>query len=92
MHNIGCPEFTLTSLKNKSRDECFPAKNVKKPKRAEVYYCHAHPAGETGESLEKLRCELLNDFRQRNRVSVVREKMSKTFFYEKKTCTGQSNS
>ena len=30
MRNIGCPEVTVNMLKNKSRDECFTAKNVKK--------------------------------------------------------------
>ncbi len=80
---IGCPEVTVNALKNKSRDECFPAKNVKKAKKAEVNYCPSHPTGETDSSLENLRVELLNDVRLRNRASNVRE-MSKTFSYRRK--------
>ncbi|KAG7471683.1 extracellular calcium-sensing receptor-like [Solea senegalensis] len=82
--SIGCPEVTVNALKNKSSDECFPAKNVKKAKKAEVNYCPSHPTGKTDESLENLRVELLNDVRQRNRASNLREKMSKTFSYRRK--------
>lgn len=85
MWNIGCPEVTVNALKNKSRDECFhSAKNVKKAKKAEVNYCPSHPTGETDDSLENLRVELLTDVRQRSRASHVREKMSKTFSYQRK--------
>lgn len=84
MRNIGCPEVTVNALKNKSNDECLPAKNVKKAKKAEVNYCPLHPAGETDESLENVRVQLLNDVRQRNRASNVGEKMSKTFSYRRK--------
>ncbi|KAG7511574.1 hypothetical protein JOB18_003500 [Solea senegalensis] len=84
MRSIGCPEVTVNALKNKSSDECFPAKNVKKAKKAEVNYCPSHPTGETDESLENLRVELLNDIRQRNRASNLREKMFKTFSYGRK--------
>ncbi|XP_049433395.1 uncharacterized protein LOC125889421 [Epinephelus fuscoguttatus] len=62
MRDIGCPEMTVNALKNKSRDECFhSAKNVKKAKKAEVNYCPSHPTGETDDSLENLRVELLTD-------------------------------
>lgn len=81
MRNIGCPEVTV---KNKSSDEYLPAKNVKKPRKAEVNYCPSHPTGETDESLEDVRVELLKDIRQRNSASHVREKMSKTFSYRRK--------
>ncbi|XP_051799556.1 uncharacterized protein LOC127532274 [Acanthochromis polyacanthus] len=84
MRNIGCPEVTVNALKNKSSDECLPAKNVKKARKAEVNYCPSHPAGETEESLETVRVELLNDVRQRNSRSNVREKMSRTFSYRRK--------
>ncbi|XP_073701942.1 uncharacterized protein [Garra rufa] len=84
MRNIGCPEVTVNSMKNKSRNEYFPAKNVKKPRRAEVNFCPANPTGETDENLEKLRCELLVDFGQRKRSSAVKEKMSKTFAYRRR--------
>ncbi|XP_066533957.1 uncharacterized protein [Hoplias malabaricus] len=90
MRSIGCPEVTLNSVKNKSSDECFPAKNVKKPKKAEVNFCPDHPSGENAESLEKLRLELLKDVRQRNSTAVVREKMSKTFSYRRREVVQES--
>lgn len=84
MRNIGCPEVTVNALKNKSNDECLPAKNIKKAKKAEVNYCPSHPVGETDDSLENVRVELLNDVRQRHSASSVRQKMSKTFSYQRK--------
>lgn len=83
MRNIGCPEVTINALKNKSSDDCLPAKNVKKPKKAEVNFCPLHPAGETDDSLENIRVELLTDVRRRNSASDVRQKMSRTFSYRR---------
>lgn len=65
MQNIGCPEVTINAFKNKSVDDCRPAKNLKKPKKAKVNYCPSNPAGETDESLENVRVELLNETRRR---------------------------
>ncbi|RXN39442.1 sterile alpha motif domain-containing 3-like protein [Labeo rohita] len=84
MRTIGFPEVTVNALKNKHSDDCLPAKNVKKPKKAEVNFCPSHPAGETDESLENVRLEMLNDVRQRNGASCVKKKMSKTFSYRRK--------
>lgn len=84
LRNIDCPEVTVNALKNKSSVDCLPAKNVKKPKKAEVNYCPAHPVGETEASLEDLRTQLLNDIKQRNNAAKVREKMSTTFSYRRK--------
>uniref|UniRef100_A0A3B4GG48 Uncharacterized protein n=1 Tax=Pundamilia nyererei TaxID=303518 RepID=A0A3B4GG48_9CICH len=78
MRNIGCPEVTINALKNKSSDDCLPAKNVKKPKK--VNFC---PAGETDDSLENIRVELLTGVRRRNSASDVRQKMSRTFSYRR---------
>lgn len=83
MRMIGCPEVTINSLKNKLNDG-HPAKNVKKPKKAEVNFCPSHPVGETDETLENLRLELLCDVEQRNHGSFVREKMSRTFSYRRR--------
>ncbi|XP_074550048.1 uncharacterized protein LOC141807753 [Halichoeres trimaculatus] len=84
MRNIGCPEVSVNALKNKPRDECLPAKNVKRPKKAEVNFCPSHPTGETDESLEKLRVELLDDVKWRNSMSCVKEKMARTFSFRRK--------
>lgn len=58
MQSIGCPEVTVNALKNKSSDECFPAKHVKKAKKAEVNYCPSHPTGETEHDIIMLLKEL----------------------------------
>ena len=84
MRNIGCPEVTINALKNKSGEDCRPAKNVKKPKKAEVNYCPSNPAGETDESLENIRVELLNETRRLRDTASVKEKMSRTFSYRRR--------
>nr|XP_023680387.1 uncharacterized protein LOC111850586 [Paramormyrops kingsleyae]XP_023680388.1 uncharacterized protein LOC111850586 [Paramormyrops kingsleyae] len=52
---LGCPEVELNSLTNKPADKCNPAYGVKKPRKAEVNYCPTYPAGESAETLEKIR-------------------------------------
>ncbi|XP_041840378.1 uncharacterized protein LOC121639284 [Melanotaenia boesemani] len=51
---------------------------------AEVNFCPSHPVGETDDSLETIRVELLNDVTRRNSVSDVKQKMSRTFSYRRK--------
>jgi len=79
LRGIGCPEIVVNSLKRKPSHEQAPAKNVKKPKKAEVNYLPPHPQGETIESLEKERMELLCEVMKRDNCQVVAEKMAKTF-------------
>lgn len=71
-------------LKKTPGDLCLLAKNIKKPKLAEVNFCPSDPADKTDASHENVRLELLNDVRQRNSAQCVREKMSKTFSYRTK--------
>lgn len=42
-------------------------------------YCPPYPIGESEESLEQLRVELLSDVKRRNNRETVRSKMDKTF-------------
>ncbi|KAK0148644.1 hypothetical protein N1851_011039 [Merluccius polli] len=76
---VPCPELDVNSLKRKLPGERNPAKNCKKPKRAEVNYLPPHPSGETTSSLEMERQELLNEVKKKNNNKVIQEKMSKTF-------------
>ena len=76
---VPCPELDVNSLKRKPPGERNPAKNCKKPKRAEVNYLPPHPSGETTSSLEMERQELLNEVKKKNNNKVIQEKMSKTF-------------
>ncbi|KAJ8279101.1 hypothetical protein COCON_G00061670 [Conger conger] len=76
---VPCPELDVNSLKRKSPGERNPAKNCKRPKKAEVNYLPPHPSGETSNSLEMERQELLNEVKKKNNNKVIEEKMSKTF-------------
>lgn len=88
----GCPELTVNTLKSKAASDAFPAKKVKKPKRAEANFYPSFPAGETQESLEKLRVELLTESMIRNSGSVIAEKMARTFAYRRQEVVNQEPS
>lgn len=79
LRGIGCPETVVNSLKKKTADDQSPAKNVKKPKKAEVNYLPPHPQGESSKSLEQERVNLLHEVTKRTNVQVVSDKMGKTF-------------
>ncbi|KAL6475110.1 hypothetical protein MHYP_G00161500 [Metynnis hypsauchen] len=59
------------------------AKNVKKPRRAEVNYLPPYPVGEDEQSLEKEREELISESKKKNNEKVIKEKMSKTFAHRR---------
>lgn len=80
---VSCPELEINSLKRKAPGEKNPAKNCKKPKRAEVNYLPPHPDGETDNSLEMERQELLLEVKKKNNDQVIKEKMAKTFSYRR---------
>ena len=66
LRGLGCYEVTINSLKNKARDKCQAALNVKKLRRAEVNYCPQHQKGETTDTLENERIALLSEIKKRN--------------------------
>lgn len=73
------PEIEVNTLRKKMSGDAAPAKNVKKPKKAEVNYLPPHPVGENQDSLEKDRLELINEMKKKNNEKVITAKMSKTF-------------
>lgn len=79
LRGLGCPEVEVNSLKRKTTHDHYPAKNLKKPKKAEVNYLPPHGQGETAASLEKERVELLSEVMKRDNSKVVAQKMAKTF-------------
>uniref|UniRef100_A0AAQ6AI23 Sterile alpha motif domain-containing 3-like n=1 Tax=Amphiprion ocellaris TaxID=80972 RepID=A0AAQ6AI23_AMPOC len=81
--DVPCPELEINSIKRKKPRDKNPAKNCMKPKRAEVNYLPPHPQGETTESLEKIRLELLEDFKKKNNDRVIFPKMAQTFSYRR---------
>lgn len=55
LRRLECPEVSVNALTNKPDDRYSPAYGVKNPKKAEVNYCPAYPAGETKETPETMR-------------------------------------
>ncbi|XP_019223257.1 sterile alpha motif domain-containing protein 3-like isoform X1 [Oreochromis niloticus] len=78
LRRLGCPEVTVNSLKHKPDSKCTPAYGVKKPKKAEVNYCPTYPAGETAETLEEIRVDLLSEVKKKNNDHRVAAMMEKT--------------
>lgn len=76
-------ELTVNSLKSKSQEDSYPAKNVKRPRRAEVNHFPSLPSGETTGSLEQERISLLAEVQKRNNRQTIKEKMAKTFGYRR---------
>ena len=77
------PELTVNSLKSKSREEAYPAKNLKRPRRAEVNHFPSLPSGETTETLEQERISLLGELQKRHNQQTIKEKMARTFGYRR---------
>ncbi|KAF7225070.1 transcript variant X3 [Nothobranchius furzeri] len=73
------PELEVNMLKKKKPVNTTPAKNVRKPKKAEVNYLPPHPSGESEETLERERLELVEETKKRNNAKLIAEKMAKTF-------------
>ncbi|CAM4608363.1 hypothetical protein PO909_034008 [Leuciscus waleckii] len=83
LRGLGCPELDVNSLKKKRAHEKAPAKNIKKPRKAEVNFLPPHPQGETEESLERERVALLNEVKMRSNYQIICEKMAKTFSFRR---------
>ncbi|KAF6730795.1 hypothetical protein FQA47_008429 [Oryzias melastigma] len=76
-------ELTVNSLKSKNPEDSYPAKNLKRPRRAEVNHFPSLPNGETTDSLEQERISLLAETQKRNNRQIIKEKMFKTFGYRR---------
>ncbi|XP_041841969.1 uncharacterized protein LOC121640324 [Melanotaenia boesemani] len=74
-------ELTVNSIKSKTPGDTYPARNVKRPRRAEVNHFPSLPCGETTDSLEQERISLLSEMLKRNNRQTIKEKMAKTFGY-----------
>lgn len=79
LRGLGCPEVDVNSLRKKRATEKTPAKNVKKARKGEANYLPPPPQGETEESLEQERLELLSEVKKRNNSQIINDKMEKTF-------------
>ncbi|KAK7899345.1 hypothetical protein WMY93_020198 [Mugilogobius chulae] len=72
LKGLGCPELCLNSKKETPNKAA--AKGVKRPRRAEANYYPSLPAGESNETMEKERLEILTEMTKRNNERVVRNK------------------
>ncbi|XP_052409578.1 uncharacterized protein LOC127955941 isoform X3 [Carassius gibelio] len=90
LRGLGCPELDVNSLKKKRAHERAPAKNIKKPRKAEVNFLPPHPHGETEESLENERVELLNEIIRGVDHQIISEKMAKTFSIRRQEIVSQA--
>lgn len=70
-------ELTVNSLKSKSQEDAYPAKNVKRPRRAEVNHFPSLPSGETTHSLEQERISLLAELQKKKQQTNDKRKDAK---------------
>ncbi|XP_023806029.1 uncharacterized protein LOC110015578 [Oryzias latipes] len=75
---VPCPELDINSFHGKTHGRNTP-KICKKPRRAEVNYLPPLPSGETIETLELTRKELLTDVKKKYNGKEIQEKIAATF-------------
>lgn len=80
---LSCPELEVNSLKRKKTNEKSCPKGMKRPRKAEVNYLPPFPFGETKETLEQERVDLLKEIQKKNNKKVIGEIMEKTFSYRR---------
>lgn len=66
LRNLGFPEVTCNSLKNKQPGERKPAQNVKKAWKGEVIDLPHYPSGESTEHQEKQRLHILSELKKKD--------------------------
>lgn len=87
---FGIPEVTCNAFKHKNPEDQKSAKNVKRPRRAEVNYLPPYPAGEDEDSQEQKRIELLTEVRKRDNNKRIKEKMAETFAHRRNEVVNQN--
>ena len=86
LRSLGCPELVVNSVNSKRA----AAKAVKKPCKAEVNFFPPHPTGESKQSLEKERVDLLTEVKKKDNWKIISEMMSKTFSYRRQEVVKES--
>lgn len=77
------PELLINSMKDKMEDDKKPAKNIKKPKKAEVNNLPPHPPGETDNTLENVRLDLIAASKERDSVKRINDMMARTYSWRR---------
>lgn len=85
----GTPEVVVNSLKVKAPHSAFPAKKVKRPRRAEVNYYPSLPCDTSPETMEKEREFLLTEVKKRGSRTIVAQKMEQTFAFRRQEVIDQ---
>lgn len=81
--NYSVPEVRSNSQERKSHVDQKSAKNVKKPRKAEVNYLPPYPAGKNEETQEQERIQLLTEVSKRTNNKLIKEKTAKTFAHRR---------
>lgn len=81
---LAIPELEVNTLKKRSSSEEGSVKGFKRPRKAEVNYLPPLPFGETEDSLEKERLDLLKEIKKKNNERAIYEKMEKSFAMRRK--------
>ena len=87
---LGSPEILINSLKSKTEDERKSAKNIKRPKKAEVNFLPPHPPGVTDNTLENLRTDLIAAIKKKDSVKSINDMMAMTYSWRRQEVVGQS--
>ncbi|XP_041641380.1 uncharacterized protein LOC121508524 [Cheilinus undulatus] len=87
---LASPELLINSMKHKTDEERVPAKNIKKPKRAEVNFLPPHPPGETDDALETDRLDLIEASQRRDDVKNINYMMARTYSWRRMEVVAQS--
>ncbi|XP_019956044.2 uncharacterized protein [Paralichthys olivaceus] len=86
----GNPELMINTLKHKQDCDKKPAKNIKKPRKSEVNYLPPYPVGETDDSLENVRTELIAARKTEDNRLKINDMMSRTYSCRRREVVGQS--
>ncbi|XP_054589562.1 uncharacterized protein [Nothobranchius furzeri] len=87
---LGSPELLINSLSQKPGDEQEVAKNIKKAKRAELNYLPPHPPGETDDTLENMRLEIITASKRKDCGKDINYLMTRTYSLRRKEVVSQS--
>uniref|UniRef100_A0A3Q1AU35 Uncharacterized protein n=1 Tax=Amphiprion ocellaris TaxID=80972 RepID=A0A3Q1AU35_AMPOC len=83
---LGCPELSINA---KSKDNKSAARKMKRARRAEANFYPTLLLGETSDTLERERLDILMEMQKRNDDQVVRDKMAWTFAYRRQEVVDQ---
>ncbi|KAJ4948213.1 hypothetical protein JOQ06_019750 [Pogonophryne albipinna] len=91
-HSSSSDELTVNTVKRKLPTDAHPAKNIKKPRRAESNHYPSLPFNETPESMEQERVALMSEVKKRKNVQTITQKMARTFAFRRQEIVDKKTS